>query len=129
VLAIGIDRPREELYARIDARVDDMMARGLGAEVAALVESGLSASDPGMRGIGYAEFLDPESARDGAGEGERLQSIRDAIAMHTRRYAKRQLTFMRSLPGVRWFHPDRVDEIRDAIEAHLAPEGIFGYTP
>lgn len=97
----GLDRPREDLYRRIEARVDAMLAGGLEAEVRGLVEAGIRAQDPGMKGIGYAEWFPYVET----GEGN-LTEVRDKIVLHSRRYAKRQLTFFRSLPGVRWYHPD-----------------------
>jgi tRNA dimethylallyltransferase len=97
----GLDRPREELYDRIEARVDAMLAQGLEAEVRRLVSDGFGPQSPGMRGIGYAEWF-PFVV---TGEGTR-DEVRDRIVLNSRRYAKRQLTFFRSLPGVVWYDPD-----------------------
>jgi tRNA dimethylallyltransferase len=57
-LLIGLDREREELYRRIDERVGRMFDSGLVAEVKGLIAMGYGPSDPGMRGIGYREFLE-----------------------------------------------------------------------
>ena len=114
-LVIGMDRPRDILYARIDARVDAMVAAGLRDEVRRLVAAGYGPGDPGMRGIGYAEFLAAVESGDAA-------AIVADIKKHTRQYAKRQLTFMRALPGVRWFDmedPPSFDAIRSAVTAWL----------
>ncbi|TFG84477.1 MAG: tRNA (adenosine(37)-N6)-dimethylallyltransferase MiaA [Spirochaetales bacterium] len=108
-LALAIDRPRAELYDRINARVDAMMAAGLRGEVQSLREAGYKADDPGMRAIGYAEFLSA-----GLDEGDSVIAAR--IRLHTRRYAKRQLTFMRGMPGVLWHHPDDIEGLRRDIE-------------
>lgn len=119
VLAYAVDRPRAELYARIEARVDAMMADGLPEELRALLSRGYGPEAPGLRAIGYAEFFE-------AGEGdpyrglERLDEVGRLIKLHTRRYAKRQLTFMRALPGVRWLRPDQAPGLPDEIEAWLA---------
>lgn len=119
VLAYAVDRPRAELYERIEARVDAMMAAGLPEEFKALVGRGYGAHDPALRAIGYAEFFE-------AGEGDpyrgltRLDEVSRLIKLHTRRYAKRQLTFMRALPGVRWIRPDEADALPEEIEAWLA---------
>ena len=109
-LIIGLDRPRDELYARIEARVDAMLAGGLQAEFERLVAAGYGQDSPGMKAIGYAEFFD----RD-ASPGD----ISAAIKLHTRHYAKRQLTFMRAIPGVRWFGADDYDGISTAVASWL----------
>ena len=113
-LLIGLDRPREEVYRRIDLRVEAMFASGLVSEVAWLLERGYGPQDPGMRGIGYRELL---QMRRGC---ETLADARRMIAQRTRRYAKRQLTFFRAVPGVCWMSPERGGEVRGRIEAFLS---------
>ena len=82
------DRPRDELYRRIDLRVDIMIERGLCGEVRQLVESGrLPRDSTAAQAIGYKELIDYIDGRS---------SLDDAIAqikLATRRYAKRQLTW------------------------------------
>ncbi|MDX9959827.1 MAG: tRNA (adenosine(37)-N6)-dimethylallyltransferase MiaA [Clostridia bacterium] len=119
VLALGLDRPRADLYERIRLRVDAMMAAGLPAEVASLVAAGYGQGDPGMKAIGYAEFLDAGIAEKGLA-GLNLRAVAEDIALHTRHYAKRQLTFMRSLHKVAWFDADDVDGARTAIGDFLS---------
>jgi len=80
---IGLVMEREALYARIDARVDAMVAAGAVAEVRAAHAAG--ASDTARKALGFAELL--------AGDVE-------AMKRRTRNFAKRQLTWMRKLPGV-----------------------------
>ena len=89
-----------ELYERIQRRVDRMFDDGLLAEVVALLDRGFRAADPGMRGIGYREILEMRRGCDTIAE------VRRRIAQATRRYAKRQLTFFRAVPGVCWLSPD-----------------------
>jgi tRNA dimethylallyltransferase len=101
-LTIGIAVPPEELAARIGARVDAMMAAGLADEVAALRAAGHVASEPGMRAIGYREFFEEEASARPPGPGE----IAERIKLDTRRYAKRQMTFLRGLPGIEWMASD-----------------------
>ena len=119
VLPLAIDRPRDELYARINARVDAMLAAGLAEELRSLVAAGYGPSDPGMRAIGYAEFFE-----QGDGDPEKgiaaLEQVAERIKLHTRRYAKRQFTFMRALPGVHWFHPDDTALAAAHIEEFLS---------
>jgi len=102
VFIAGLDRPRDQLYARIESRVDAMIHAGLEEEVRRLWKAGWGPQTPAMKGIGYAEWF-PWVV---TGEGSRAE-VRDRIVLHSRRYAKRQLTFFRSLPGVRWYDPDR----------------------
>jgi tRNA dimethylallyltransferase len=97
---LGLERPRDELYARIDARVDAMMASGLREEFELLRRGGARRADPGMQAIGYREFF--EGALAGLGQG----AIADRIKLDTRRYAKRQMTFFRGLPGIEWIGSD-----------------------
>jgi len=90
-------RPREELRSRIALRVDGMFEAGLPAEVARLREAGFGAGDPGMKAIGYSEFFELEA--DGlSGEGL-LVAARARIKADSQKYAKRQETFFKGLPG------------------------------
>ena len=100
LFVLGFAPPAELLAPRIGARVDAMMAAGLADEVAGLIKAGHGLGDPGMKAIGYREFLEPEAA--GAG----LQGISERIKLDTRRYAKRQMTFFRRLPGIEWIEND-----------------------
>ena len=109
----GLDRPRGDLYQRIDQRVGAMMGAGLEDEVRGLLARGFGAQSPGMKGIGYAEFL--PWLLEGKGD---LASVTFAIAQHSRNYAKRQLTFFRSLPGVEWYHPDQHRDLLNALKRH-----------
>ncbi len=112
-LIIGLDRPREEIYRRIDERVRRMFEAGLVAEVKTLLDMGFGPRDPGMRGIGYRELL---GMRAGC---ETLAQVQASIAAATRRYAKRQLTFFRAVPGVSWMNADETDALRRRIDAFL----------
>jgi len=109
-LLIGLERPRDELYERINRRVEHMFDQGLLDEVKSLISHGASENDPGMKGIGYSEFF--PFLKEGC---LTLDGVKARIQQNSRRYAKRQLTFFRSLPGVHWFHPDNLDEIEELI--------------
>jgi len=101
-VVIGISRPREELYKRIDARCAAMFEQGLPEEVRALSEAGYTPRDPGMRGIGYREFFAEDDAAPGGYRVSRdVAGVRELVARNSRRYAKRQLVFFASLPGAR----------------------------
>jgi tRNA dimethylallyltransferase len=99
-LIIGLSRPREELYRRIESRCAAMFRSGLSAEVRRLYEAGCTPRDPGMRAIGYREFFIQEPA--GYRLSEDLAGVEALIAQNSRRYAKRQITFFASIPGARW---------------------------
>ena len=92
----GLSWPREELYARIDRRVDQMMADGLVQEVEALLSGGLHARTTAMQGIGYKEI-----ARALAGESPMAEAV-ERVKQATRNYAKRQLTWFRRDERVTW---------------------------
>lgn len=79
--------PREILYERINARVDNMMSCGLTSEVRSLLESGVTLEDQCMQGIGYKETA--EAILSGT------EIPTEQIKMNTRRYAKRQITFFK----------------------------------
>jgi tRNA dimethylallyltransferase len=113
-LLLGLQRDREELYRRIEERVDRMFSEGLVEEVKELLSMGFGPADPGMRGIGYREIL---ATRSGC---QTLAGARSLIKRNSRRYAKRQITFFRSVTGVRWFEPSEAPRMRQAIEEFLA---------
>ncbi len=122
-LVVGIERPREELNARIDGRVDAMFDSGLVEEFRGLAAKGYRARDPGMRAIGYREFFDPESGQ--ILDFDRkvvLAGIRELVKLDTRRYAKRQMTFFRALPGIVWLPPDE-EAFMQALSRFLAARG------
>jgi len=112
-LLLGLHRKREVLYSRIEARVDAMFSEGLLAEVKKLLALGYGPADPGMRGIGYREIL---SLRSGCAT---LADARDLIKRNSRRYAKRQLTFFRSVQGVTWLDPGQTTLLQAAINEFL----------
>jgi tRNA dimethylallyltransferase len=109
-LIVGIRRPKDELNARIERRVDMMFEQGLAAEVARLVARGYDLRSPGMQAIGYKEFFTMPDADE--------QTLKAAIKLHTRQYAKRQMTFFRALPSIVWIEPS-VPELLARIENFL----------
>lgn len=93
-VAVAIDYPREELYERINLRVDKMFEAGLVEEVSSLLSRGIDENCRCMQAIGYKEVI--ECLKNGL-----LQStMRDIIKQNTRRYAKRQITFFKKLPNL-----------------------------
>lgn len=96
IVKVGVDLPREELYARIDRRVDRMVADGLEAEARALYPYRMLNA---LQTVGYREFFDYFDGRTNYEEAVSL------IKRNSRRYAKRQLTWFRRDPEIRWFGP------------------------
>jgi tRNA dimethylallyltransferase len=93
---IGLDVRREKLYELIDRRVDSMLAAGLLGEVEGMLKAGLREALTASQAIGYKEFV--PVIEDGADLDEAVAAVKQA----TRRYAKRQLTWFRADPRVRW---------------------------
>jgi tRNA dimethylallyltransferase len=95
-LKIGLTMPREQLYARIDQRVDKMIAQGVLEEVRTLLQNGYNPEQPALKGLGYRHLIGYIQERVSWDEAVRLWK-RD-----TRRFAKRQMTWFRREPGVHW---------------------------
>ncbi len=99
VLVYGLSLPREQMYAKINARVDEMIRNGLVDEVKGLLDRGIEPRTEGgaMQAIGYKEIV---SALRGEMTMERAVEL---IKQGSRRYAKRQWTWFRHDPRTRWF--------------------------
>ena len=107
--SFAFDYPREELYARIERRVDRMIAAGLVEEVKGLLKSGVPENAQCMQGIGYKEVV--ESLKN-----SELQSIMsDIIKKNTRNYAKRQLTFFKRTENLHWLKPMETEQAAEEI--------------
>ncbi|MDZ7642586.1 MAG: tRNA (adenosine(37)-N6)-dimethylallyltransferase MiaA [Desulfurivibrio sp.] len=115
VPVIGLWRPREELYERINRRVDEMLAAGLLDEVSALLARGYAPELPAMKAIGYRQLVDYLQ-----GDGS-LATARELLARDTRRYAKRQLTWFNGMSNISWFAPDDVGGITARIRERGLP--------
>ena len=113
-LLLGLKREREQLYSRIGERVELMFRGGLVEEVKYLLSKGFGVNDPGMRGIGYREFFDLQKGCSTLG------GVKEMIKRNSRRYAKRQITFFKSLEGVVWESPEQVDSASSRIKEFLA---------
>lgn len=98
-LKVGLTMDRTELYSAIDGRVEVMVRAGLLDETKRLLSTGYHSGLKPMRGLGYKEmtgFIEGEYAFE---EAVRL------IKRNTRHYAKRQMTWFRKDPEIRWFNP------------------------
>jgi tRNA dimethylallyltransferase len=104
---IGLYRPREELYRRINERCNAMFEKGLPDEVARLYGVGYTPHDPGLQAIGYREFFVEDPPSSGVFRlSQDIAGVQELIAMNSRRYAKRQITYFSSLPGAQWINAD-----------------------
>jgi len=102
-VVIGLSRPREELYRRINLRCAQMFEQGLVEEVRALYEAGCTPNDPGLRAIGYREFfVEAEEEPRKWRLSQDIDGVQALVAQNSRRYAKRQLTFFAGIPDVKW---------------------------
>ena len=110
ILKIGINRPREELYQRINLRVDKMIEKGLEEEAKSL--TGLKNMNA-LNSVGYKEFFEYFEGSVSYEECIRL------IKRNTRRFAKRQVTWWSRDNSIIWFHPDQKQEIIRYIEAWI----------
>ena len=98
-VSFAFDYPREELYGRIEQRVDMMMAAGLVDEVKGLLQSGVPENAQCMQGIGYKEVV--ECLKN----GQEQSIMSDIIKKNTRNYAKRQLTFFKRMENLHLLKP------------------------
>lgn len=112
ICQIGLNRPREELYLRIDARVEQMMQHGLLSELKKLRDAGYGRSLPSMSGLGYRQlwaYLEGEMELDEAVE---------RIKFETHRFARHQANwFSQDDPSITWF--GMKDGMAAAVLAHV----------
>lgn len=110
IIKIALNREREELYCRINKRVDQMIEEGFIDEARSLY--GLRELNS-LNTVGYKELFD---------HFDGIYSLEEAIERikgNTRRYARKQLTWFKRDPEVKWFHPDNVDEIINYISQQI----------
>ena len=109
IIKIGLNRDREELYHRINVRVDQMMAQGLLDEVRAMNEY---RNVNALNTVGYKELF---NYLDGLWT---LDEAVERIKGNTRRYARKQLTWFKRDLQMRWFHPDDKQMIKTYISQY-----------
>lgn len=114
-ILIGLCREREELYQRIDLRVDQLVSQGLFSEVRRLLSMGLTAENISMKGIGYKEIIGYLNEEYDQEEAIRL------VKRNTRHYAKRQMTWFRRYPDMCWINLSQFSSPQSA-KAHMLEE-------
>ena len=111
ILKIGLRREREELYARINQRVDQMIADGLVEEARRIYPHRHLNS---LNTVGYKELF---NYFDGTWE---LPFAIEKIKQNTRIYSRKQMTWFKRDTSIRWFHPDEQEALLAHIEEQLA---------
>jgi tRNA dimethylallyltransferase len=112
---VGLTLPRALLYDRIAARVAGMLARGWVEEVRGLLDRGVDAEAPAFQAIGYRQLVRVVRGEQG------LEEAVEETVRATRRFAKRQLTWFRNEPEVRWFDPRQlsagISEVLELVQS------------
>lgn len=111
IIRVGLTRDRDELYQRIDQRMDQMITMGLFEEATHLIQFRQTNA---LQTVGYKEifgYLD--------GEYDKEEAIR-LLKRNSRRYAKRQLTWFKRQADFEWFHPNELDKIITWIENQIS---------
>ena len=106
IIKIGLNRDREELYNRINQRVDQMMEDGLLDEVKSVIDKRHTNA---LNTVGYKELFDYLDGR------WPLDEAVERIKGNTRRYARKQLTWFKRDAEMLWFHPNQQEEILNYI--------------
>ncbi len=117
ILQIGLIRPREELYKRIDLRIDQMLAKGLVGEVQALLDTGYSSDLSAMSAIGYKQIIIYLS-----GEISLAEAVQQ-IKSKSRKYVRQQANWFRENdPDIHWYSAaaDPTEKIIDEIQHFLS---------
>jgi tRNA dimethylallyltransferase len=108
-LLIGLQRTKEELYRRIEERIDWQLAHGMVQETSSLLDRGYGRRLGAMKGLGYrhvAAYL--------SGECDYAEMVR-LFKRDTRRFAKRQMTWFRKEPGVRWLSIEKAEPVERTV--------------
>ncbi|SNR88041.1 tRNA dimethylallyltransferase [Anaerovirgula multivorans] len=120
LVLIGLTRDRQELYERVNQRVDIMMNNGLIEEVKSLIDLGYSEDLVAFKGLGYKEIISHLK-----GEYSLIEAI-EILKRDTRRYAKRQLTWFKRLEKMKWYNLSEytsneklIDNIMEYVEGHF----------
>ncbi len=114
VCKIGLNRPRPELYDRINRRCERMVKDGLLEELRDLVARGYGLALKSLRSVGYRQMGQVLEGRQALYDGLK------EMQQETRRLAKRQLTWFRRDQDIIWFHPEQKSEVIESVQRFLA---------
>ncbi len=112
-IIVGLKIDRSELYSRINNRIDAMIKKGLADEVKSLLEMGYNKHNPGLKAIGYKEFI--EYFENKATFDKAVYNIKK----NSRHYAKRQLTWFNKMDNINWFDCNDKKKIKDFINKEI----------
>ena len=112
-LIIGLTRDRQELYERINDRVEMLIDEGLVEEVQRLMNMGLTEDNISMKGIGYKEIIDYLNGQI------TIEEAIDKVQKNTRHYAKRQLTWFRRYAKIVWYDISQFDGDKKALSEFI----------
>ena len=118
VFKIGLEMDRETLYARIEERIEAMLTDGLEAEVRGLLASGYGPHLKSMQSLGYRHLCAY------LGGGIDLEEAVATLKRDTRRFAKRQLTWFRADPEIRWVAPENLLSLLPEITTFLGGDNF-----
>ena len=126
VFKVGLICAREEMYRRIEARTDEMIAAGWAEEVKSLLNQGHAPGLRSLQSLGYKHMVSYVTGKIPLSEA--IYSIK----RDTRRYAKRQITWFRADPEVHWYpaQPENFTTIAHDVEeflSHSCPEGRVSF--
>ena len=103
------DADRADLYARIDKRVEIMLAQGLIAEIQGLLDAGIPEKCTAMQAIGYKEFVDALQGRSS------METATALVQQSSRKYAKRQLTWFRRNSAIHWLRREKNESTAEIL--------------
>jgi tRNA dimethylallyltransferase len=114
LISIGLTRPREELYKRVNERIESMFANGLLDEVKGLLDKGYSPTLPSMSAIGYRECV-------GVVKGQMsIEQAKVEMRRVTRIFVRRQSNWFKEADeSIKWFHPNNEKEIEGFLRNSL----------
>jgi tRNA dimethylallyltransferase len=110
VVKIGLEMDREKLYERINLRVDQMIEAGLETEARSVLQY---RNNNALATVGYREMFEYFDGKISLAKAVEL------IKQHSRNYAKRQMTWWRRDPSIKWFQPQQFDEILTCVKSTI----------